>query len=245
MPGDTHNDLLWDERASQYVGFSRGWKGVRQVVRSESADLKSWTPARVVLQGVRGHETYAIQVFPCGGLFLGLLMVIDTTADTVQCELAASVDTIAWERVCPGEPLIGNGPQGSYDFGCVYASPPIVQGNRILLYYGGSDALHFDCATRFSAGRNCPSIVGPATRRGQKTRTPATSYAAIGFRRRLARERQFAARCAAPYRCSPQTIPSWQNRSRFTAIPPLLRCGGHPARIPLGSSARPCGYGSI
>ena len=66
--------------------------------------------------------------------------------DTVDTELAISADTLHWQRIRPGQPLIPRGaggyPDGACDCGCVYAAAPIVQGDKILLYYGGSNGLH-------------------------------------------------------------------------------------------------------
>ncbi|MDZ4818769.1 MAG: hypothetical protein SGJ20_07335 [Planctomycetota bacterium] len=148
--GDTHNCLFWASNLDKYVGFTRTWDDVRQVARTESIDLKTWSPAVVVLQGMDPeHQTYALQAFPYSGVYLGLLMVLDTRNDTVQCELAWSPDTQHWNRICPGHALIGNGPEGSYDAGCVYASPPIIQERRIQLYYGGSNGRHGDWRDSF------------------------------------------------------------------------------------------------
>jgi hypothetical protein len=143
VPGDTHNCLLWAPTIGKYVAFTRTWDRVRQVARTESADLKTWTPAEVALQGTDPqHQTYTIQVFQYAGVYLGLLMVLDVQNDTVQCELAWSPDTRQWHRVCPGQALIHNGRPGSCDSGCVYASSPILWDDRIELYYGGSNGQH-------------------------------------------------------------------------------------------------------
>jgi hypothetical protein len=143
VPGDTHNCLLWALTIGKYVGFTRTWGGVRQVARTESPDLKTWTPAEIVLQGTDPqHQTYAMQVFRYAEVYLGFLMVLDVQSDTVQCELAWSPDTQKWHRICPGQALIANGSKGSCDSGCVYASAPVLNDGRIVLYYGGSNGQH-------------------------------------------------------------------------------------------------------
>jgi hypothetical protein len=83
--------------------------------------------------------------FPYGNVYLGLLMMYHLGRDNrVDCELTWSPDTIRWERVEPGRPLIPLGPARSYDAGCIYAQagPPLLDGERIALYYGGSEAVH-------------------------------------------------------------------------------------------------------
>ena len=68
-------------------------------------------------------------------------MMFNTETDLVDCELAWSSDTVQWERVCPGTPLIPRGPDGSFDWGCVYgAAYPFLKDGRLQAYYGGSNA---------------------------------------------------------------------------------------------------------
>ena len=147
--GDTHNNWLWAPELGRYVGFTRLWdrkEGVRLVGRTESADFLNWTRAEEVLRGEGpDRQTYAMIVFRYASLYLGLLMVLNRDEDTVDCELAVSVDTIRWERICTGTPLIPRGPEGSYDWGCVFAAAyPVVRKDGIRLYYAGSDGRHSD-----------------------------------------------------------------------------------------------------
>lgn len=145
--GDTHNNAFWDERLGRYVGFTRLWASEspeRLVGRSESVDFLHWTAAKEVLRGLHQHlQTYAMPVFRYADVYLGLVMILNTKTDLVDCELAWSADTIQWNRICPGTPLIPRGPQGSRDSGCIYAAAcPIVRNDGILVYYGGNDGPH-------------------------------------------------------------------------------------------------------
>ena len=145
--GDTHNNALWDPRSERYVGFTRLWDGGQRIVgRTESPDFRRWTKATEIMRASPEEphrQPYALLAFPYAGLYLGLLMLLDTQDDTVDCELAWSPDTERWERVCPGTPLIPRGPAGSFDAGCVYgAASPILRDGRLRLYYGGGDAPH-------------------------------------------------------------------------------------------------------
>lgn len=147
VAGDTHNNVLWDDRSGLYTGITRMWAdGQRVVGRTTSPDFLRWTKAEVVFRGLERHlQTYAMPVFRYGNVYLGLVMIFNTQIDLVDCELAWSPDTVHWERVCPGTPLIPRGPKGSCDWGCVYgAAYPILHESRIRLYYGGSDGPHTD-----------------------------------------------------------------------------------------------------
>jgi hypothetical protein len=145
--GDTHNNALWVPELKKWVGITRLRSGgVRTVGRTESDDFVRWTKATEVLRGTwRQCQVYAMPVFRYGNLYLGLPMIFDKGRDVVHCELAWSPDTREWHRLCPDTPLLARGPEGGYDWGCVFAAAhPIVVNNEIRLYYGGSDAQHFD-----------------------------------------------------------------------------------------------------
>ncbi|MBN1554837.1 MAG: hypothetical protein JXA11_08825 [Phycisphaerae bacterium] len=146
--GDTHNTFFRDERAGTYVAFTRRWDpiGQRTVARTRSADFVHWTPASEVMRALPDQphrQTYELQGFNYAGVYLGFVMILDTRSDFVDCELAWSVDSVEWRRLCPGEALIPRGPKGSYDHGCVYSSlEPIERDGELWLYYGGSDDTH-------------------------------------------------------------------------------------------------------
>lgn len=147
--GDTHNNAFWAQHLNKYVGITRLWdkeKRVRIVGRTESVDFLKWTKAAEVFRALptEAHrQTYAMPVFPYANVYLGLVMMFNTDDDTVDCELSWSPDTVHWERVCPGTPLIPRGAEGSYDSGCIYAAAyPITRNGKIMLYYNGSNGNH-------------------------------------------------------------------------------------------------------
>ena len=156
--GDTHNNAIRLPGSGRYVCITRGWsegayRGLRTVLRSESADFLSWSPPVEILRGADAQDQiYSMPIAAYGDLFIGLPAVFhkgDASAadwDTVDTELAISADTLNWRRICPGQALIPRGagsyPDGDYDCGCVYAAAPFVHGDKILLYYGGSNGLH-------------------------------------------------------------------------------------------------------
>jgi hypothetical protein len=156
--GDSHNNALWAPELGRYVGFTRGWSerpyhGIRTLLRTESNDFIHWSEPVEIMRGADEHDQiYSMPVFRYKDLYLGLPAQFHKGNpdapdwDTVTTELAWSADTINWQRICPGQPFIplgpGEYPDGAYDCGCIYAAAPVIQGDDILLYYGGSNGLH-------------------------------------------------------------------------------------------------------
>ena len=152
--GDTHNNAIWSRRLGKYIGITRGWSdGIRTVLRAESDDFAAWTQPQEIMRGVDEHDQiYSMPIIEYAGLFIGLPAIFhkgDADADdwdTVDTELAWSADSLHWRRIAPGKTLIPRGtgsyPTGAYDCGCVYAAAPLMRGDQILLYYGGSNGLH-------------------------------------------------------------------------------------------------------
>jgi len=151
--GDTYNCVFWDPVLEKYVLFTRNWGGTgakgkrygggkyRRESRSESPDFLNWSRAKVVLEGLdTDMQIHDMPVFRHAGLYIGLVGLFDTVANRQHVELAWSPDSIEWHRICPGTPLIPNGPHmEDYDWGCIFASPPIFHKDEILLYYGANN----------------------------------------------------------------------------------------------------------
>ena len=142
--GDTHNNAFWWPELNKYVGITRLFFGQRIVGRTESPDFIHWIKAAEVLRGDPQNQTYAMPVFRYADVYLGLVMILCRKDDRVRCELTWSPDTVRWERIEPGKPLIPTSDtQGAYDWGCVYAAAvPVVRQNEIRVYYGGSNGPH-------------------------------------------------------------------------------------------------------
>ena len=142
--GDTHNNAFRAEELKKFVGITRLWKGQRIVGRTESTDFVKWTKAVEVLRGDTQNQTYAMPVFRHAGVYLGLAMILRRGEDRVHCELTWSPDTVKWERIDAGRPLIPNSAKkGEYDWGCAYAAAyPVFLDKEVRLYYGGSNGTH-------------------------------------------------------------------------------------------------------
>jgi hypothetical protein len=146
--GDTHNNASWAPTMGKYVGITREWAqpNGRQVAWTTSDDFINWKKVEIVLEGLNPrYQTYSMPVFYHGGVYLGLVAIHDQEEDKVWTELTWSPDTVKWNRVLPGTPLIPNSPgeEGVYDWGCVYAAAvPVFLKDEIRMYYGGSDGHH-------------------------------------------------------------------------------------------------------
>jgi len=158
--GDTNQAVWWDEDLGKYVLITRHWGGEktserygsmghRQKVRSVSSDFLNWSKPEPVIKGLDLRlQVHDLPVVKHAGVYLGMVGLFDVEANKQWCELAWSLDSIEWHRIEPGKPLIPNGPaMGDYDWGCIFASVPIIRKDEILMYYGANDG-------RFMGWRN-------------------------------------------------------------------------------------------
>ena len=86
-----------------------------------------------------------------------------TVADRQHVELAWSPDSIQWNRIRPGTPLIPNGPEeGDYDWGWIFAVEPTFLEDEVRLYYAGCNNNFFDWRdTYLCLGSVRPASVRP------------------------------------------------------------------------------------
>jgi len=148
--GDTHNQILWDERIRKYVIYFRLWnqdhklvgdKHSRRIVgRMESDDCRCWSfPDEVMSERPEEHwklQIHDLGVFPYAGQYIGLLaMQPGGPPYSRTTQLAWSHDGVLWHRVCPGQLLVPLGAEDSFD--SVSAFPthlPVVRDNEISFY---------------------------------------------------------------------------------------------------------------
>ena len=163
--GDTHNNAIWVPSLNKYVAITRLWdRKVKQrlVGRTESPDFMIWSKAEEVMRAdtrTPESQTYAMPIFEYEGVFLGLVTMFHVPSDTSQTELAWSPDTVHWERIDPGSPVVALGAPGSIDCGCAYGAAPLFLKDEVRIYYGGSNGPHtgwrdgFFCLARLRPGR--------------------------------------------------------------------------------------------
>jgi hypothetical protein len=146
--GDTHNNAIWVSSFGKYVGITRLWDRAakqRLMARTESSDFTNWTKAVEVMRAeprTPDSQPYSMPIFEHEGVFLGLVTMFHVPTDTVQTELAWSPDTVRWERIDAGSPVLALGPAGSPDSGCAYAAAPVFGKDEIRIYYGASNGPH-------------------------------------------------------------------------------------------------------
>ena len=154
-PADSHNLPFWDEEHDCYALLSRIWKdGIRITTLSRCKDFLHWSEPQETLRG-NGFENqiYAMPAFRWGNLYLGLASMIhegDRLAEDFDCvdlELAWAADPAKFDFVAAGQHLIERGagayPDGDFDCGCIYASPPVMSPDgKMWVYYMGSNGRH-------------------------------------------------------------------------------------------------------
>ncbi len=157
-PGDV-GSFVWDPIERRFAGYPKTFSWVRGYRRrsvgfTATRDFSRWPPAELILTPDRfddrwikseGQHTdfYGLSAFAYESQYLGLLWVFRISEGSnhgpIFLELVTSRDGITWQRE-EGErpPALPLGPPGTWDQGMVFpASHPLVEGDRVKLYYGG------------------------------------------------------------------------------------------------------------
>ena len=118
----------------------RGPLGKRLIGRSESPDGITWSEPETILvpdpQDRPDTEFYSMPCVAYEGLYVGLLWIFQTTNTTHHPEVVFSRDGIHYRRDYR-QPFIERGGGSDFDSVSVYASAPIVAGDRIYTFYNG------------------------------------------------------------------------------------------------------------
>lgn len=164
-PADSHNFPFRDKRDGLFKVITRIWMdGVRVSAICASRDFINWSEPREIIRGDGyGAQVYSMPVFQYKGLYLGLASMFhegDRSApdfDTVDCELTFGCTANHFDRVAPYQYLIPRGkgryPDGEFDCGGIFASPPVDMGDKLCIYYMGYNGRHTGCReTTFARG---------------------------------------------------------------------------------------------
>lgn len=152
---DSHNLPVWSEKENCYLLFSRIWRdGIRITTISRSKDFLNWSKPEECIRG-QGFENqiYAMPVFTWGDYYLGLASMFHEGErdaedfDLVDLELTYGVNSSKFDFAAFGQHVIPRGkgkyPDGEYDCGCIYASPPVITPDgEMWIYYMGGNGRH-------------------------------------------------------------------------------------------------------
>src|SRR5439155_17947254 len=162
-PGDVGH-FVWDPHTRQYLGYPKTFAPVRGHRRravgfTSTRDFEAFPPAELILApdvfddrwvtADRQHtDFYGLSAFPYQAGYIGFLWVFRITDGRndgpIYAELVSSRDGIRWIRQEGERPaILAPGAAGSWDSGMIFtATQPLVEGDRIKLYYGGFDVTH-------------------------------------------------------------------------------------------------------
>jgi hypothetical protein len=164
---DTGQNLLWDPRLQRYVAFGRFGFG-RKLARSESADFRSWSEPRLVLE-CDGADGPGTQIYGAGidlyeGVYLAMLWIYREGGDgKIETQLATSRDGIRWTRAGDRATWLGVRSEAAWEDGMVRAAGRIIRrGDRLSVYYCGVNGPH-NRAGHPPVERQHPVQIGLAT----------------------------------------------------------------------------------
>ena len=155
----------WDAHQKRYMATVKIWTtvprldGLRRCIGiTATEDFEHWPHPELVLvpdeiddrmyPGKSGVQFYGLSSFAYESGYIGFLWIFRTgSGGQIYVQLVSSRDGIAWTRAEPTDGMrpaaLPNGPDGSWDAGCIFsASHPLVEGDTIKLWYGAWDKDH-------------------------------------------------------------------------------------------------------
>ena len=162
-PGDVGN-FVWDPHTERYLGYPKTFAPVRGYRRrsvgfTSTTDSEKWPPAELILvpdevddrwvtRDGQHTDLYGLSGFAYESTYLGFLWIFriedGKNEGRIFAELVSSHDGIHWVRQ-EGErpPILPLGEAGSWDQAVVVTlNQPMVEGDTIRLYYGGTNDYH-------------------------------------------------------------------------------------------------------
>lgn len=155
----------WDAHKKRYMATVKIWttvprrEGYRRCIGTAfTNDFEKWPHPELVLvpdeiddrmhPGKMGVQFYGLTSFAYESAYIGFLWIFRTgSGGQIYVQLVSSRDGISWTRAEPTKGIrptaLPNGPDGSWDAGCLFtASHPLVEGDTIKLWYGAWDKDH-------------------------------------------------------------------------------------------------------
>ena len=139
------NLLGWDPRIESFVCYVRMPGSPNSVGRSTSPDFVTWSdPEPVLVPGPDESNLHfkGLSAFLYEGRYLGWLWVFERGDEgwvRADAELAYSRDGVRWQRIFPGEFILGRGEAGAWDSHLSIPVAPVVHQDRIRVYYWGEN----------------------------------------------------------------------------------------------------------
>ncbi|MAE40876.1 MAG: hypothetical protein CML07_08170 [Psychrobacter sp.] len=155
LPGvfDTCNVALWDgERYAAYVRINqRPRKRYRAVGRTESEDFVHWSVPTIVLkpderdpEDADLYTSAAFRYTEADSAYFMLPSLFDWRTGQLEPQLATSRDNVNWRRAGQRQAIIPLGAPDSFEAEeLMVGAPPVVRGDRILIYYHGDNRPHW------------------------------------------------------------------------------------------------------
>ena len=157
-------NFVWDPHRKRYLGYAKIWVANggfmrRAIGMTSTTDFLHWPPTQLVLapdavddrwvtKDGQHTDFYGLSGFAYESMYLGFLWVFrieDGDNDgTIHLELVSSRDGLRWKRE-EGDrpPLLELGRSGAFDDGMLHTpTQPILDGDTLKLFYGGSDQTH-------------------------------------------------------------------------------------------------------
>lgn len=124
----------------------------RRIFQCESSDLFHWNEPRLILapddSDNLDEQLYGMAQYRVGSTWIGFVNVFHVVDDTMDVQVAYSLDRCHWNRI--RKPWFTTGPAGSWDqFMVEIANNPIEVGDELWFYYGGNGYGHHDWYTEW------------------------------------------------------------------------------------------------
>lgn len=133
-----------------HVLYPSDWQRMnkRRVWQSESSDFIHWSEPYPILIPESGQDNldetfYGLCTLRSGSVTIGFLNIMHHVANTMEVRLVYSRNGKTWEHLNKRQPFLTGDAKGTWDeLMTTISSPPIVVGDELYIYYGGSDNHH-------------------------------------------------------------------------------------------------------
>ena len=157
LPSGDAAYISYDDNTRQYMGITRSypnlpgfdptWMRARTICWSE--DMVTWSKPQLILapdqEDTPDTQYYKLSVQPYEGIYVGVLAIFRTDAQTIDQQLVTSRDGRVWTHVADRDTFLPLGPEGSWDSKMIMtvAQPPfVIAEDSMAIYFDGDDRKH-------------------------------------------------------------------------------------------------------